>query len=176
MWVFGIKLVCGKHLHHHIISLREEVLVHKTSLTTPLLLKCLYQARKVKGHVHVYTMNQYVLQVSILSRFYNFSIIFCNCSDSVACLFLYFRYFITDNSVENLLEAVNQSKEWLPTLQNNQNSKIPWNSPDENLEHWAKDWELRFKFSMHRYDISVLSMDVMKHKQYIAIETDQAST
>ena len=38
MWV-DILLTCGKHLHERIISLREEVWVHKTSLTLPLFIE-----------------------------------------------------------------------------------------------------------------------------------------
>ena len=41
-----ILLTNGTHLHEYIISLRGEgVQGHKTSLTLPLLLKCLHQAR-----------------------------------------------------------------------------------------------------------------------------------
>jgi hypothetical protein len=49
----GILLTSGKHLHDSIILLRGEVWANKTSLTPPFLLKCLYQARKVNGHVFV---------------------------------------------------------------------------------------------------------------------------
>jgi hypothetical protein len=35
----GILLICGKHFHNHIISLRWEVFVHKTSLTLPLFIE-----------------------------------------------------------------------------------------------------------------------------------------
>ena len=42
-----------KHLLDHINSLRGEALSHKTSLTRPFLLKCLYQDKKVSGHVFV---------------------------------------------------------------------------------------------------------------------------
>jgi hypothetical protein len=38
-----------KHLLDHINSLRGEALSHKTSLTRPFLLKCLYQDKKVSG-------------------------------------------------------------------------------------------------------------------------------
>ena len=47
----GILLTCGKHLHDHIISLRGEVWVHKTSVTQQFLLKCLYYARRVSSHL-----------------------------------------------------------------------------------------------------------------------------
>ena len=50
----GILLICGKYLHGSIISCREEVWAHKNSITTPFLLKCMYQARKVGGHVYLY--------------------------------------------------------------------------------------------------------------------------
>ena len=50
----GILLTCGKYLHGSIISRREEVWAHKNSITTPFLLKCMYQARKVGGHVYLY--------------------------------------------------------------------------------------------------------------------------
>ena len=46
-----ILLTCGKHLYDRIISLRREIWVHKTSLAPPLLMKCMYQTRKVSGHV-----------------------------------------------------------------------------------------------------------------------------
>ena len=49
----GILLTCGKHVHDCIISLRGEVWVHKANLIPPLLLKCLYQARKVSAFVLV---------------------------------------------------------------------------------------------------------------------------
>ena len=44
---------CGDHLHDCIISLRGEVWANKTSLTCHFffLLKCVYQCRKVSGHV-----------------------------------------------------------------------------------------------------------------------------
>ena len=53
----------------------KKIWVHKTSLIMPLLLECLYQARKVRGHV-------YVLGISI--RFLNCSnsVVFLNCSNS----------------------------------------------------------------------------------------------
>ena len=35
----GILLACGKHLYDPIISLRKEILVHKTSLTPPLFIE-----------------------------------------------------------------------------------------------------------------------------------------
>jgi len=35
----GILLTCGKHYHDHIISLRDEVLDYKTSLTQPLFIE-----------------------------------------------------------------------------------------------------------------------------------------
>ena len=34
-----ILFTCGKRLHDHIISLREEVWAHKTSLTLPLFIE-----------------------------------------------------------------------------------------------------------------------------------------
>ena len=56
-----ILLSCEKHMHDGIISLRGEVWAYQTGLNTPLL-KCLYQARKMSGHVCV-------LEVSILTQF-----------------------------------------------------------------------------------------------------------
>ena len=47
------------YLHDRIISLKGQVSAHKTSLTRHFSLKCLYQTRKVSGHV-------FVLRVSIL--------------------------------------------------------------------------------------------------------------
>ena len=49
-----ILLTSGKPLHARINSLRGEIWAHKTSLTPPFLLKCLYQARKVSSHLFVY--------------------------------------------------------------------------------------------------------------------------
>ena len=46
-----ILLICRKYLYDHIIPLRGKVWTHKTSLTLPHVLKCLYQARKVSSHV-----------------------------------------------------------------------------------------------------------------------------
>jgi len=50
----GIVITCRKHLHDCIISLRGRFrFIKLTRLIPTLLLKCLYQARKVSGHVHV---------------------------------------------------------------------------------------------------------------------------
>jgi len=52
----------------------------KTRLTSPLLLKCLYQARKMTGHVVVVIIDS--------ASFYDFDIGSRNCSDRVVfCLF-----------------------------------------------------------------------------------------
>ena len=55
---------------------KREVRVYKTSITRHLLLKCLYQARKMSGDV-------FVLDVSVFGSFYDFSILFWSCYDSV---------------------------------------------------------------------------------------------
>ena len=73
----GILFTRGKLLHDCIISLREEVWTHKTILTPPLLLKCLYQLRKGSSHV------------SIMPLSLQFSIRFWNCSNSVVFLFCF---------------------------------------------------------------------------------------
>jgi hypothetical protein len=72
-----------------IISSTREVWVHKTSLTQPCILKCLYQARRVGGHVFC------VLEVSILPQsFYDYVIgLFRNCSDSA--VFRVLRFIIS---------------------------------------------------------------------------------
>jgi hypothetical protein len=62
----GILQTFRKHLHVRIISQRGEVWAHRTSLAPPLLLTCLYQARKVSKLSCIY-----VLVVSILSPFTN---------------------------------------------------------------------------------------------------------
>jgi hypothetical protein len=59
-------------LHDGIISLRGEVLAHKTSLFQTFFIKCLSQARKVSGHVR---------SIEFSSSFYYFSIEFWNCSE-----------------------------------------------------------------------------------------------
>jgi hypothetical protein len=77
----GILITCGKYLHGSIISRREEVWAHKNSITTPFLLKCMYQARKVGGHVYLYVkvcnvmhhdriLSMRVVILCVLSGFY----------------------------------------------------------------------------------------------------------
>ena len=44
-----VVVTCGKNLN----DCRGEIWAHTVSLTHHLLLKCLYQARKVTGHVFV---------------------------------------------------------------------------------------------------------------------------
>ena len=44
-------LTGGKHLNDRNMYLRGEVLSHNTISTSPHLLRCMYQARKVSGHV-----------------------------------------------------------------------------------------------------------------------------
>ena len=59
---------CRKYLHDLIISLVEEIEVHKASLTPPLFIECLYQARIMSEdvlqsqlHVHVYIYISFLL-------------------------------------------------------------------------------------------------------------------
>ena len=66
-------------MYDYIISLREEVWTHKTSLTLPLFIKYLYQARKVSMFV-----------VSIYLGYYGFTIRFLNCSHYECGIFLFF--------------------------------------------------------------------------------------
>jgi hypothetical protein len=40
-----------KNIHERNISLRKEFWVHKTSLTRHFLLKCMYQYKKMIGHI-----------------------------------------------------------------------------------------------------------------------------
>ena len=49
----GILLAHGKHMYAITASfhLEAQVYTYKTSLTLPLYLKCLFQARKVSSHV-----------------------------------------------------------------------------------------------------------------------------
>jgi hypothetical protein len=72
----------------------------------------------------------------------------------VVNLFVYFRNFIKDNSVEKLHEAVNPSKASAPD-ENDSRLYRPIKTakdhgiPQENLnniEHRAKDWGMCFKF------------------------------
>ena len=67
--IAGILLARGKHLHGRIISLREEVLAHKTSLTSQFLLKCLYQARKMSGRVFVLGVSTFHLSTILIIGF-----------------------------------------------------------------------------------------------------------
>jgi hypothetical protein len=59
----------GKHLHDSITSLRVEVLAHKTSLTSHILLKCLYQARKISCHVFVLGISTFPLSTILIFDF-----------------------------------------------------------------------------------------------------------
>jgi hypothetical protein len=58
-----IVLTCGKHFHGHIISQEGEALIHKTSLTPPII-----SVVPVPSLASVYVYI-YVLGVSILSLF-----------------------------------------------------------------------------------------------------------
>jgi hypothetical protein len=62
---------------HRIFWLRGEVWVHKTSLTLPLLIEVSVPSQESE---RTYT---WVLVESILTSFYDFSIVCWNCSDSV---------------------------------------------------------------------------------------------
>ena len=66
-----------KALHDRIISLRGEVLAHKTSLYPTFFIKCLSQARNVSGRVR---------SIEFSSSFYYFSIEFWNCSECMVFL------------------------------------------------------------------------------------------
>jgi hypothetical protein len=46
IFVYYILLTCGKHLHDRIISLREYVIAHSTSLTTPLFIEVHVSSQK----------------------------------------------------------------------------------------------------------------------------------
>ena len=65
---------------------------HRTSLTPPLLLKYLFQAKK-KKRCHVLCVRGVDFE-----SFYNFDIAFYNCSDSMVFLFLFFIIFATINN------------------------------------------------------------------------------
>jgi hypothetical protein len=72
---FGFLLACGKHLHDRIISLRAEVLVHKTSLT---FANCYWSACPKSGKykfslspIHYITIRVEVLQgcnITLITR------------------------------------------------------------------------------------------------------------
>ena len=65
----GILLTWWKHLHDRIISLRREVQAHKSKLTPPLFLKCLYQSREVRGHVCISVLGVSILPLSTILIF-----------------------------------------------------------------------------------------------------------
>jgi hypothetical protein len=74
---------CGKHLHERIISLQEEIWAHKTSLTPSL---CFIE-------VPVSSQIMYLCVVGInFASFYNYAIVFWNCSDSVVHFVFSFYY------------------------------------------------------------------------------------
>jgi hypothetical protein len=56
-------------LHDCIISLRREVQAHKSKLTPPLFLKCLYQSREVRGHVCISVLGVSILPLSTILIF-----------------------------------------------------------------------------------------------------------
>ena len=47
----GILFSCGKHLHGRIVAIRGEIWFHKLVQPRHFLLQCLYQDKKVGGHV-----------------------------------------------------------------------------------------------------------------------------
>ena len=74
---------CGNHLHERIISLQEEIWAYKTSLTPPL---CFIE-------VPVSSQIMYLCVVGInFVSFYNYAIVFCNCSGSVVHFVFSFYY------------------------------------------------------------------------------------
>ena len=77
----GVLLTCWKHMNDRIISPSGEIWAHKNQLNPATFYWWLYQARTVSVHVHCI----YVLGVSILASFYDFSNAFLDCSDSVVC-------------------------------------------------------------------------------------------
>ena len=50
---FDFLLIYGKHLDARIFSLRVALWVYSTSLTRNFLLKCLYQARKLREVIYM---------------------------------------------------------------------------------------------------------------------------
>ena len=79
----GLLLTCSKLLHGRIISLRRQIWAHKTSLASHFLLRCLYQAMEMSGHVYG----------CVVYRFcsYDCSTRLWNCSDSV----IFFLHFVS---------------------------------------------------------------------------------
>ena len=65
----GILLTCGKHLYDSITSLRVEVLAHTPSLTSHMLLKCIYQARKISCYVFVLGISTFPLSTILIFDF-----------------------------------------------------------------------------------------------------------
>ena len=85
---------------------KGEVWVHKANLTPYLFffLKCLYQARKVNGHVFVLVVSIllfpafFLLYFGIVPTVWYFSIVFWNCSNSV----VFFVFQFINRTVLNL--------------------------------------------------------------------------
>jgi hypothetical protein len=79
IFVYYILLTCGKHLHDRIISLREYVIAHSTSLTTPLFIEVHVSSQKSERSYKC------VYRICIPLRFF-----YCiwNCPDSVIFVFL----------------------------------------------------------------------------------------
>jgi hypothetical protein len=115
----------GTHLHDRIISLRWEFLNHKSSIAPLLFIEmsvasqesersciCVLEVSSQESErscICVLEVSSQeserscicVLKVSILPFFYNFSIVFWNCSDSMAFLCSLFYYMKKNNRQGN---------------------------------------------------------------------------
>ena len=74
-------------------------LANEINLIPPLLLKCLYQARKLSGHVYV------CLRYRMYLYFYDCSIGFWDCSWSIVCLSLVTAISCLQMMNTNLIET-----------------------------------------------------------------------
>jgi hypothetical protein len=85
----------GRYFHDRIIYLRDEAYDHKPSLIMPLLLKSLYQARKVSEHVFVRLLLSTIFPLDFVT-IQNSVVFFC-------FLFYYCKYlYIITNDLLSL--------------------------------------------------------------------------
>ena len=112
----GILFACGRHLYDPIISLRQEILVHKISLTLPLFIEVTLPSQESERSYIC------VLRVSILVSDFK------NCSDNV--LFLIFILFPLNYCI---IQISLNSKMWT----RNSSSRNIYRLSDCNLMNWV---------------------------------------
>jgi hypothetical protein len=99
----GILLACEKHLHDRIISLRGEA--HKTGICPTFFIEAHVQIQKTERVLILSLSTIWLLDIVAVPTvwyiffvsFYDLTIRYCSCSDSViyfVCLFLRFDYWI----------------------------------------------------------------------------------